>query len=197
MAKKGEIDPWNVDIVDLTDKFLKKIEDLRVSGRIILYASLLLRMKSEILLNEMYKEEDELDEIEIDIDFDLDSIDFKPVRRKIKRYTTLDDLVNELRRLERLREKKRKKRSFERSFEKIENISHEEDVEEKIIEVYKALKMLGMREISFLKLIKDFDKSLKVTYYISILHLAYRNMLKIEQEVPYGDIRVVVDEGRS
>ena len=35
---------------------IKKIEDLRVSGRIILYASLLLRMKSEILLNEMYKD---------------------------------------------------------------------------------------------------------------------------------------------
>ncbi len=23
MAKNGEIDPWNIDIIDITDKFLK------------------------------------------------------------------------------------------------------------------------------------------------------------------------------
>jgi segregation and condensation protein A len=38
LAKNGEIDPWNIDIVELTDKFLKHVEelekmDLRVSGR--------------------------------------------------------------------------------------------------------------------------------------------------------------------
>ncbi|MCX9025206.1 MAG: segregation/condensation protein A, partial [Candidatus Methanoperedens sp.] len=38
LAKNGEIDPWNIDIVKLTDKFLKHVEelekmDLRVSGR--------------------------------------------------------------------------------------------------------------------------------------------------------------------
>ena len=37
LARNGEIDPWNIDIVELTDKFLKRVEelekmDLRVSG---------------------------------------------------------------------------------------------------------------------------------------------------------------------
>lgn len=54
MAERGEIDPWNIDIVEVTDRFLAELErrrelDLRVSGRTLFYSSVLLRMKSEYL----------------------------------------------------------------------------------------------------------------------------------------------------
>ncbi|HPM54149.1 MAG TPA: segregation/condensation protein A, partial [Methanoculleus sp.] len=54
MAERGEIDPWNVDIVDVTDRFLAELDrrkelDLRVSGRTLFYAACLLRLKSEYL----------------------------------------------------------------------------------------------------------------------------------------------------
>ncbi len=54
MAERGEIDPWNIDIVEVTDRFLSELErrkelDLRISGRTLFYAALLLRMKSEYL----------------------------------------------------------------------------------------------------------------------------------------------------
>jgi len=54
MAKRGEVDPWNIDIVEVTDRFLAELErrrelDLRVSGRTLFYSSVLLRMKSEYL----------------------------------------------------------------------------------------------------------------------------------------------------
>ncbi|WP_457548890.1 segregation/condensation protein A [Archaeoglobus sp.] len=199
MAKRGEIDPWNVDIVDLTDKFLQKIEDLRVSGRIILYASILLRMKSEVLLNEIYGEdEEEENEIDLNVDFieDVEELSLEiPIRRRVKRFTTLDELVRELRRIERLKERKAKRKRVEKRTVRFENIPHEEDVEEKVVEVYKSLLSLGMKELSFLNLVRGFDKPKKVTYYISILHLAYRRKLKVEQKEPYGDIRVILNEG--
>src|SRR5215467_13519400 len=55
MAQKGEIDPKCVDIIDVTDKFLRAIaaapkENLRQSGKILFHASVLLRMKAEALL---------------------------------------------------------------------------------------------------------------------------------------------------
>ncbi len=55
MAAKGDIDPKNIDIIDVTDRFLKAIaaaprENLRQSGKIIFHASVLLRMKAEALL---------------------------------------------------------------------------------------------------------------------------------------------------
>ncbi len=54
MAERGEIDPWNVDIVNVTDRFLAELDrrkelDLRVSGRTLFYAACLLRLKSEYL----------------------------------------------------------------------------------------------------------------------------------------------------
>ena len=56
LAQNGDIDPKNVDIIDVTDKFLKAIaaapkENLRQSGKIIFHASVLLRMKAEALLS--------------------------------------------------------------------------------------------------------------------------------------------------
>lgn len=55
MAEKGEIDPKNIDIIDVTDRFLRAIaaapkENLRQSGKILFHASVLLRMKAEALL---------------------------------------------------------------------------------------------------------------------------------------------------
>lgn len=54
LAERGEIDPWNIDIIEVTDRFLSELEhrrelNLQVSGRTLFYASTLLRMKSELL----------------------------------------------------------------------------------------------------------------------------------------------------
>lgn len=52
LADDGEIDPWDIDIVAVTDKFLDRLDEaaLRESGRALFYASVLLRMKSDALL---------------------------------------------------------------------------------------------------------------------------------------------------
>ena len=52
LAEEGEIDPWDVDLVDATDAFLDRLAetDLRTSGRALFYAAVLLRMKSDALL---------------------------------------------------------------------------------------------------------------------------------------------------
>jgi len=52
LAREGEIEPWDIDIVEVTDKFLARLDraDLRTSGRALFYASVLLRMKGDELL---------------------------------------------------------------------------------------------------------------------------------------------------
>ncbi|WP_123538304.1 segregation and condensation protein A [Halosimplex salinum] len=54
LAEDGEIDPWDIDIVAVTDKFLDRLDegDLRTSGRALFYASVLLRMKSDAMLDD-------------------------------------------------------------------------------------------------------------------------------------------------
>ena len=60
-----QLNPWDIDIAILTDKYLEKIKELEetdffVSSKVLLAASLLLKIKSEILLNKYIKSIDEI-----------------------------------------------------------------------------------------------------------------------------------------
>jgi len=116
LAEDGEIDPWDIDVVRVTDKFLNALEeaDLRTSGRALFYASVLVRMKSDALLEggdaEQEPEDDQpwiepLGEDELGVDpFDqLDAeIDRRLERKRARGMPqTLDELVRELRDAER------------------------------------------------------------------------------------------------
>lgn len=60
-----QLDPWDIDITSLTDKYLEKIRELEeadffISSKVLLAATLLLRIKSEILLNKYIRSIDEI-----------------------------------------------------------------------------------------------------------------------------------------
>lgn len=60
-----QLDPWDIDLSILADKYLEKVRefeetDFFVSSKVLLAASLLLRIKSEILLNKYLKSIDEI-----------------------------------------------------------------------------------------------------------------------------------------
>ena len=60
-----QLDPWDIDIMILTEKYLETLQKLEeadffVSSKVLLAASLLLRIKSEILLNQYIKSIDEI-----------------------------------------------------------------------------------------------------------------------------------------
>ncbi|QLG26397.1 segregation/condensation protein A [Halorarum halophilum] len=125
LAEEGEIDPWDIDVVEVTDAFLERLDsaDLRTGGRALFYASVLLRMKSDAMLAE--DDEEEVEEIEPweaafergPMDGDPDDGEFagfdpvdaleEEMDRRIERKSTrgspetLDELVRELRDAER------------------------------------------------------------------------------------------------
>ncbi len=125
LAKDGEIDPWDIDVVRVTDKFLEALDDrdLRTSGRALFYASVLLRMKSDELFAPDEPEDEELppweapfaDEGPIDGGDDpghppgfdpVESLETEMERRLERKHArgkpeTLDELVRELRSAER------------------------------------------------------------------------------------------------
>jgi len=111
LAEDGEIDPWDIDIVAVTDAFLERLDesDLRTSGRALFYASVLLRMKSDEILAPDDPEPEEPWEAEMrDGEFDHDPIDAleSEIDRRLDRKhargspETLDELVRELREAE-------------------------------------------------------------------------------------------------
>lgn len=122
LAEEGEIEPWDIDIVEVTDAFLAKLDaaDLRTSGRALFYASVLLRMKSDEMLASDEQEEEAFDdwEAELGMGMGMDDPDAPPaedpiagleaeMERRLERKQargspeTLDELVRELRDAER------------------------------------------------------------------------------------------------
>jgi segregation and condensation protein A len=124
LAEEGEIEPWDIDIVEVTDAFLSKLEatDLRTSARALFYASVLLRMKGDELLDPTEDEPDDepepweqafeggagaADEADGAPGFDpVDELEAEMDRRLDRKSTrgnpeTLDELVRELREAER------------------------------------------------------------------------------------------------
>ena len=99
MAEKNEIDPKNIDIIDICDRFLKAIaaapkENLRQSGKIIFHASVLLRMKAEALLVAKVEEDMMGDDF---LDFDEEGgIIYDSNNEPVARQITLADLEKAL-----------------------------------------------------------------------------------------------------
>jgi len=96
LAETGEIDPADVDIIDVTDRFLKAIaaapkENLRQSGKVLFHASVLLRLKAEALL------EHKPDNVDDFLDFDGDNgLIYDSQKRPVARQITLEDLEKAL-----------------------------------------------------------------------------------------------------
>ncbi len=115
LAEEGEIEPWDIDIVDVTDKFLARLDatDLRTSGRALFYASVLLRMKSDELLGGNEDDGEDEDDIAWDDPFEGDGDPIAGLEQEMDRRLerkgargkpeTLDELVRELRDRERRR----------------------------------------------------------------------------------------------
>ena len=116
LADDGEIDPWDIDVVQVTDKFLDAIDgsDLRTSGRALFYASVLVRMKSDAMLGTDEPEDDPVEPWEQAMSGDdpieepdpfaaLESeMDRRLERRRARGMPqTLDELVRDLREAER------------------------------------------------------------------------------------------------
>lgn len=120
MAKEGDLDPWDINLEKVTSKYLSAINQnptdcLKEAGRAIFYASVLLRMKSDILamqssealnigihkeLDDNYLLEEELANNQIkQITFnDLEAAIRRKYIQKAKRFRrlTLKDLIQAL-----------------------------------------------------------------------------------------------------
>ena len=148
MAKSGKIDPWNIDIVDVTDKYLAhmvqmKSQNLRVTGRTFLFAAVLLKLKSNVLEGiDIMQFENQDDEPQFDDDgfiVDYPEDDYVPtnnvisidevlqrrtsVRLNHNRVVTLKDLIRQLEFYEKLEQKQSLKSAHERAKRRVQSYS--------------------------------------------------------------------------
>ena len=146
MAKTGKIDPWNIDIIDVTDKYLAhmvdmKSQNLRVTGRTFLFAAILLKLKSNILegidISQFESQEPDVqyddDGFVVDYSEDLPSNNVISINEVLQRRTsvrlnhnrvvTLQDLIRQLQFYEKLDRSETLRNRQERAKRRVQSYS--------------------------------------------------------------------------
>lgn len=228
LARKGEIDPWDVDVVDAMDRCLADLDatdrqDLRLCGRALHCATILLRLKAEamgaevdeILAPPAVVEDDDWfsfdepapeDEGEGRVSpqiLDLALIRRANARQPRRRRVTLTELISELRRMEKeaaTAEPRfnaiRRARSAELQARTV-GLAHEEDLEgdAKRLAEHLAMRFQTEPTIAFSRLAASHsdDRGL----FLALMFLAHWGVLEIQQAAPYGDLLIQSSEPRA
>jgi segregation and condensation protein A len=214
LVNGGEMNPWDIDIGVLTQRYIEKVKqlketNLKVSGKVLLAAAILLKIKSRRLVGEDLNAFDQLlaaselteqqfyDELEQELaqgeaagmhDKTLELIPRLPQPRKRK--VSVYDLV---RALEKALEVK-KRRLF--------NSLHDVDivVPEKTFDITSSMHSLygklvglfakGVKRLTFSSLVPTKIKEDKVYTFIPLLHLANERKVELNQQEHFGEIEI-------
>ncbi len=189
-----EIDPWNIDIVDLTKKYLLKIEearriDMRVSGKTILVAAILIRMQSETILAKKKEKKEE------GIEEDIELVPVLPPLRRESREITLPALLEAL--LEALEDYEKKKgkkpKIVKKEIKQIIKIDiYKKDLEKYIEKLYILIKESVDKEgiIRFENLIFDRTPLEIARTFLYLLFLQQQSKIELIQEEFFGPIYI-------
>ena len=232
MAKQGKIDPWNVDIVSVYDHYMTQVfkakgQNLRITGRTILFAAILLRLKSNILkgidINDF--ESQPIDDFEYEDDpLDYTEEEYIPtnnvvsidevlqrrtsVRLNHNRVVTLRDLIRQLEFYEMLDHKQSLKNAHERAKRRVQNyarlspediinLAHDEYIEQGVQRLRANLEEILNRQDR----IELNELTLlgmdRISAYVSLLFLTADSDYDLEQDEFYSDLYVVRRPGSA
>ncbi len=210
-----QLNPWDVNIIVLSDKYLEKLKeyeeaDFFISSKVLLAASLLLRIKSEILLNKYIKSIDEIlfgkkeekkysmERIELE-----EEIPELLLRSPIPRYkrVTLKELMAALNKAINTENRRIKKRIINRNALRETGFSLPKkkfSIRDKIKSIHKTLilyfgKNKNHVKVSFTEFVKG-DKNEKIASFSPLLHLENSKKIWLEQDQHFGEIHIWLKE---
>lgn len=212
-----QLDPWNVNIIVLCKSYFEKIKALEennfhISSKMLLAAALLLRIKSEILLNKYIREIDDLlfprndniqkiiERIEID-ENDIPVLSPKTPLPRFKK-VTLQELIDALdvaiktegRRIQKEIEKKQAQRLSHVDIPKFRRIH----IKERIRHFYAKILSGFSNKKGELKLpyshFTGNNKEEKIACFLPMLYLSNNGKIWLEQEKHYDEIYMYLYE---
>jgi len=209
-----QLNPWDIDLTLLANKYLEKVSEMEeanffVSGKVLHAASLLLRIKAEILLEEEIrsldeilfgKKEDKKKPFErIDIDYtELPKLYPKTPLPRMKK-VSLQELMQALNKAISTENKRIRREVLRVMMKKTTEIVLPKTtvkISERIRRVYdKILKMLcGKSKVEYCELTGN-QKEEKVSCFLPVLHLDTQKKIFLEQERHFDDIWVWLFKG--
>jgi len=212
LVKTEQMDPWDINISHLSEKYIQKIKELQdvnffISGKVVLAASILLKMKSVKLVDESLAEFDSLlFQSEEDI-LTGDDEEYETNQEKIpellvktprsrRRKINLNDLMEALQKaleVEQHREIRRQDQKVIRPAE----IPIKIDISALIKNLYDKIKEFFKRnpEVTFTELLPSQEKKDKIYTFIPLLHLENQGKINLQQEQQFGEIKITEYKG--
>jgi len=207
-----QLDPWDVDIVLLTRRYFERIAELEeadfyISSKVLLAAALLLRIKSEFLLNKHIKTIDEIlfekkedpkeSFTKIDLEEELPILIPKTPLPRLRR-VSLEELMNalnkaintEVRRIKKEINIKRVGILSKVDFPKVERVSLNERIRNIYAKILTFLKKSSENDSNRISYFDSFGKERKskLDSFLPILYLSNTRKIWLEQENHLGDI---------
>ncbi len=212
LINSEQMDPWDIDVSLIAHKFIEAIKqlqgtDFRLSGKIILASAILLKIKSNQLLEEDIAALDQMisgesDQINL---YDEESTSPRPdipglmprTPQPRKRKVSVYDLIQAL---EKALETEAKRKRWvsaapvmklpEKSIDISEVI---EDVYEKVFSHYKNN---GHSALTFNQLVNSEVKEDKIFMFQPLLHLDTQGRIDLQQQEHFGEIQIHVRENK-
>lgn len=208
-----QLDPWNVDIKVLSDKYLEKIKELEeadffISSKVLFAASLLLRIKSEILLNKYIKSIDEIlfgkkeekkkyqtERIELEEEIP-DLVPKTPMPRFKK--VTLNELVESLNKAINTENRRIKKAIVNKNALRETGVSlpkKRNSIKNRIEIIYnKLLDIFNIKNkiktIPFSEFVGENSKEQRLEHFFPLLHLENQQKIWMHQEDHFDEIHI-------
>lgn len=218
LVKTEQMNPWDVDLSLLANRFIETLTklkemDLRISGKVILAAAILLRIKSNKLVDEdmtvfdrLLSGEDETEELFEEELLDDNSQVFEnakdkqyqlvprtpqPRSRKVSVYELVDALEKAL-------EVQKRRQTRQRTTDDGPHVKVPEkptDISVIIQEVYTQIKTFYVQKqqkLTFSTLIPSENKEDKIYTFIPLLHLTNQRKIDLEQYQHFGEIDIML-----
>ncbi len=208
LVQTEQLDPWDIDISLLARRYLEKIKELEetnffISSKVLLAASLLLRIKSEILLNRYIKsldeilfgkkeEKKELKKVEIEESELPELLPRTPLPRF--RQVTLQELMSALNKAINTEQRRIKREISEKRAEKLSQVDIPKtrvNIRERIRQIYAKiriyLKKKPKNKLSFTELVGE-GREEKLATFLPLLHLDNQQKVWLEQEKHFDEI---------
>lgn len=206
LVRTEQMDPWDIDISLLTQRYLEMLKklketDFRLSGKVLLAAAILLKIKSNRLVGDIDKLEElmtstgeeefyeDIEEIEQSEEGEATLIPRTPQPRKRK--VSIYDLVGALQKALEVK-KRRVLRSIPTA--EIEIPEKKKDITLVIKEIYEKIKNFFRtgKRLTFTNLIPSDKKEDKIFTFIPLLHLTHQQKIDLKQEEHFGEIEILL-----
>jgi segregation and condensation protein A len=217
LTERGEINPWDVQVIDVVDRFLSRLivsdrRDLYDSGQAMLYAAMLVLLKANSL-SDSQSAYDQTEESTDDLEIESDDIatssrlptDFDKRLRRLPvalppkaRRITLEELIAQIEAIAEIVDRKTSKPTKRPSQSKmarkaamkaITQLAHKENLSEMVEEIERYFILHPDEEIEITDLAEVFND--RVGVFWGLLLMSSQSKVELFQTEFYGKIQIV------